>query len=217
MSVRQIPMFPLGSVLMPSMVLPLHIFEPRYREMMDAVMASEDQSFGVVLISRGHEVGGADERSMIGTLARVLEAEQSPDGRWGVVSVGTGRIRVESWLEDDPYPMAVVTDFPDESQVTDEHVKEYEQALAMYRRLLGIAAEMGHDVGPIQELSEDPVLGTFQLAATSPISTLDRYNILAAPTLDERLPCIASTLDSAIQLAELELGQAMIDPLAEDP
>ena len=208
-------MFPLGSVLLPSMVLPLHIFEPRYRELMEVVMASTDQTFGVVLIEQGHEVGGEDRRSMVGTLARVLETEQAPDGRWAVVSVGISRIRVDHWLPDAPFPQALVSDFPDESVATDQELELYQSLLAQHRRLLGLTSEMGYDVGPVQDLSDDPNLGSFQIAATSPLSTLDRYQILSAPSLADRLPMIERTLESALSLAELELGQAMIDPLGD--
>ncbi len=210
-----IPMFPLGSVLLPSMVLPLHIFEPRYREMMEDVMQREDRSFGVVLIEQGHEVGGQDRRSSVGTLARVLETDRAPDGRWAVVSVGLSRIRVEQWLADDPYPQALVSQWPDESVASDAQTVRYHALLAQHRRLLALNSEIGHDVGPVQELSDDPTLGSFQIAATAPLSSLDRYQTLAAPTLEDRLGLIERLLESALLLAELELGQAMIDPLGD--
>lgn len=215
MSTTPTPMFPLGSVLLPSMVLPLHIFEPRYREMMDAVMASEDRSFGVVLIEQGHEVGGDDRRSSIGTLARVLETEQAPDGRWAVISVGVRRFRVEEWLPDDPFPQAIIQEWPDDSTASPAQVNKYQDLLSQHRRLLALTSEIGHNVGPIQDLSDDPTLGSFQIAATAPLSSLDRYQVLAAPTLHDRLAVIEQTLESAVLLAQLELGQAMIDPLGD--
>ncbi len=205
-------MFPLGSVLLPSMVLPLHIFEPRYQAMIEVVMASEDRSFGVVLIERGHEVGGDDQRVNVGTLARVLETERADDGRWGLISVGVERIRVDDWLTDDPYPRAMVSDFPDSSDVGPDEVSAHRELLKQHRRLLGLSSELGYDVGPIQELSEDPVLGSFQIAATAPISVYDRYQLLAAPTLAERLPMLAEHLESALALAQMEMEQAINDP-----
>ena len=71
---RTLPMFPLGSVLVPTALLPLHVFEQRYRAMVADVLGG-DNEFGVVLIDRGHEVGGGDVRSDIGTIARVVEAQ----------------------------------------------------------------------------------------------------------------------------------------------
>src|SRR5687767_5279898 len=101
----ELPMFPLGTVLLPGGVLPLHIFEPRYREMIRTCLDG-DGTFGVVLIERGSEVGGGDVRSDAGTLARIVEASETDDGRWGVVAVGAARIRVAAWLPDDPFPRA---------------------------------------------------------------------------------------------------------------
>ena len=106
-------MFPLGSVLLPAMLLPLHIFEPRYQQMMADLVAADGDSFGVTLIERGHEVGGGDIRAMIGCRAQVLDCVQGPDGRWGVLAVGTERIRIGEWLPDDPYPRALVDPAPD--------------------------------------------------------------------------------------------------------
>ena len=112
MSDQPTPMFPLGSVLTPGMVLPLHVFEPRYRRLVGDCLEG-DGEFGVVLIERGSEVGGGDVRSMVGTMAAIADSSALPDGRWAVVAVGTRRIAVEQWLDDDPYPRAVVRDWPD--------------------------------------------------------------------------------------------------------
>ena len=105
-------MFPLGTVLVPSGVLPLRIFAPRYRHMLEDLLPG-NREFGGVLIERGSEVGGGEVRSRIGTMARILEARESGDGHWAVVAMGLQRIMVERWLPDDPYPLAEVRPFPD--------------------------------------------------------------------------------------------------------
>ena len=111
---RHLPIFPLGSVLMPTQLLPLHIFEPRYRELMRQLTeAGARRELGVVLIERGHEVGGGDQRVGTGTLARLVAAEQLPDGRWLALFAGTERFRVVEWLPDDPFPQAQVEDLPE--------------------------------------------------------------------------------------------------------
>jgi len=102
-----LPMFPLGGVGFPGSVMPLHVFEPRYRQMMSDLQRG-DLRFGIVLIERGSEVGGGEVRTTIGTRMRVSEATHYEDGRWGIVAVGEERIRVVTWLPDDPYPLALV-------------------------------------------------------------------------------------------------------------
>ena len=68
----QLPMFPLGSTVFPQQVVPLHIFEERYRTLLEHVTADDDSpGFGIVLIDRGHEVGGGDIRTTVGTLSLI--------------------------------------------------------------------------------------------------------------------------------------------------
>src|SRR5207245_749816 len=85
-------MFPLGTVLFPHTQLPIHVFEPRYRKMVEDCLGGEGD-FGVVLIERGHEVGGGDTRFPVGTLAHIVQAARIPDGRWMLAAVGTRRRR----------------------------------------------------------------------------------------------------------------------------
>src|SRR5882724_3718215 len=100
-------MFPLGTVLLPGGVLPLHVFEPRYRMLIRTALAG-DGELGIVLIERGHEVGGGDTRFSVACLARIVQSEELPDGRFAVAVVGLEPIDVLEWLPDDPYPMALV-------------------------------------------------------------------------------------------------------------
>src|SRR6478752_3521250 len=102
-------MFPLGTVLFPHALLPLRVFEARYRLMTERALRG-DGEFGVVLIERGSEVGGGDTRFDVGTVARIVRAQQLPDGGFALATVGIRRIRVTAWLVDDPYPQAEVVD-----------------------------------------------------------------------------------------------------------
>ena len=86
-----LPMVPLGTVLVPTAGLPLHVFEPRYRALVNDCLAG-DREFGVVLIERGSEVGGNDVRTSVGTVARIVEAAELPAGRWAIGAVGVRRV-----------------------------------------------------------------------------------------------------------------------------
>src|SRR5918995_785794 len=110
-----LPMFPLGAVLLPGEVLPLQVFEPRYRALVhDCFAAPDGPRFGVVLIARGHEVGGGDERHDVGAVARIVRHELAPDGRSALLCAGEERVGVREWLPDDPYPRADVELVEDE-------------------------------------------------------------------------------------------------------
>jgi Lon protease-like protein len=216
------PMFPLGSVLLPSMFLPLHVFEPRYRALVADCIAG-DHEFGVVLIERGSEVGGGDQRTSVGTMARIVEAVELPDGRWAIGAVGVRRIKVERWLEDDPYPRAEVTDFEPEHSDDDADptrpsslTTAVAAVTAQLRRVLALAAEMGLQVAPAtQELSEDPLLASYQLVALSPCGPADQQRLLEAPTAEARVEALAALLaeEETVLLQQFAL-QAAED---EDP
>jgi Lon protease-like protein len=191
-------MFPLGSVLFPSVLLPLHIFEERYRQLIRTVLDT-DREFGVVLIERGSEVGGGDTRSSVGTLARVIEAEELPDGRWVLVSVGVERVRVADWLEDDPYPRARVQSWPDEPQVIDPSA--WPDVEELLRRALALRAELGDAAAPATlELADDPVLRSHQASAAAPLGTLDRQRLLAAPGAADRLRLLDELLRDEVDV-----------------
>lgn len=114
-----LPMFPLGSVLFPGQILPLHVFEPRYKEMMAHCLGEDDAGdklFGVVLIERGSEVGGGDVRTDVGTVARIVSHRLLDGGRMAVLAVGERRIKISEWLEDAPYPQAIAETWPCEDK-----------------------------------------------------------------------------------------------------
>jgi Lon protease-like protein len=200
-------MFPLGTVLFPGQVLPLHVFEPRYRAMVrDCV--DGDGTFGVVLIERGSEVGGADVRTDLGTLARILEAEELPDGRWVLATVGTGRLRVDRWLPDDPYPQAEITPLEDGAP-SEATPAAYGAAVALLRRALALRAELGEATVPSTvELTDDPAVGSFHTAALAPLGPLDRQRLLGAPDPDRRLALLRELLADEVEVMtqRLRLG-----------
>ena len=109
-----LPMFPLGTALLPGSDLPLRIFEPRYQQLVEDCTASPDgPRFGVVLIARGHEVGGGDQRHGVGTVARIMVQTDLGGGRRALECIAEERIRVTRWLPDDPYPRAEAEVWPD--------------------------------------------------------------------------------------------------------
>ena len=200
-----LPMFPLGTVLFPSAVLPLHVFEPRYRALVRDCLAGE-RELGVVLIERGSEVGGGDVRSDVGTVAHIVEAQELPDGRWALTTVGARRLRVQTWLPDAPYPLAEVVDWPDPAPGPD-HEELAARAVARLRRVLALAAEAGEGTAPATvELSDDVVLAVLQAAAVAPLGPFDRQRLLAAPAPEDRARLLDELLGEAEEVLTLRLG-----------
>jgi len=188
--VTRLGMFPLGTVLFPHAVLPLHVFEERYRVLMRDCISGEPQ-FGVVLIERGSEVGGHDVRFTIGTVARIVEAVELADGRWVLTVVGTRRVRIEEWLPDDPYPVADVRELAEPAWQDADEARRV-AAEAETRRALAFATELGETVVPATfELAADPAVAAWQLAVVAPLGPVDKQRLLEIEDHGERLAVLA--------------------------
>ena len=194
-------MFPLQSVLFPSAVLPLHVFEPRYRELTRRALDG-DREFGVTLIERGSEVGGGDARFAIGTRAHIVEAAELPDGRWALVAVGVRRISVVRWLPDAPFPQAEVDDLSEPAPGPDVGALRAE-AERWLRRALALRAELGHPAAPATvELADDPVTAAFQIGALAPMGPADAQRVLQVANTDDRLRLLAQLLEEETDVLE---------------
>jgi len=197
------PQFPLGTVLFPGMVIPLHVFEPRYRAMIDVVLAG-DGTFGVTLIERGHEVGGNDKRCNVGTKAKVIKAERFSDGRWSLLAVGTERFKITRWYDDDPYPRADIEPWPDEGEPTTPS----QDLAALFCRCRALASEAGIDVGALPDDRKPLDLDSVQMATLSPLGVYDKQKLLSAPGPSQRIALLHEMLADAAELIELRLANS---------
>ena len=198
-----IPMFPLGSVLFPAMPLALQVFEERYLKMMGAILDAEEPVFGVVLIERGSEVGGGDQRFDLGTTARVLQIE-APEGPLQVVAKGDRRFRVLSWLDEDPYPQAEV-EFLEEFPGDEVEPSALESAEKVVRDTLAYLLELDLSITwPTDiELAEDPVEKAWQLAGIAPLGTLDHQDLLESADVSTLLTEVEQTVTAALEVFKL--------------
>jgi Lon protease-like protein len=208
----ELPMVPLGSVLLPHGLLPLHVFEERYRVMTRHVLDGGGE-FGVTLIERGSEVGGGDVRTTVGTVARVVRAEELPDGRWHLLAVGTPRrLRVLRWLPDDPYPRAEVADWPDTHGGADggtgaAGAGTTADVTGLLRRVAALRTELGEPAPPLDlELSDDPVTAGYQATLAAPLGPADRQALLCAPSVGERFALLRDLLRDEVTVLEARLS-----------
>ena len=197
------PMFPLGSVLFPGAVLPLQVFERRYRSLVADVSAA-DGRFGVVLIDRGHEVGGGDRRTNVGTVAELVRNGEAEDGRIVIVSVGRDRIRVTEWLDDHPYPRAEVEPYPD-GELGEGIAAAIDRTAAERRKLLALAIEMGaYGQNLDLDLPDDPSAAVWSLCEAAPIGAFDRQLLLETDGGGERLKLLEQMMrDQTSDLVEV--------------
>jgi Lon protease-like protein len=203
------PMFPLGMVLLPGGILPLHVFEPRYREMIvDCLKEEGEPEFGQALITHGPDAGGGDERSMVGTVAQMVQVEALDEERYSLVTVGTRRIRINTWLPDDPYPLADVDDWPDDEPDPAGLAVAVAATHGRVRAALALAAELGdvHTDLAESEISDDPLVATYHLASLAPIGPADRFRLLAASGPMARLDVLDDVLDDVEAMLKFRLS-----------
>ncbi len=198
----EMPMFPLEQTVLPSAMVPLHIFEERYRALARHVVALDEPEFGITMIERGREVGGDDLRSEVGVVARIVQAQELPDGRWGIVAIATRRIRVDRWLKDDPYPRALATDWPDSD--TDIDPERIDQLHAQLKRISDAARQIspGRGVDEPAIDSDDPTYAAWQLVVAAQLGALDNQRLLLAEGWHLRGPLALELLTQRADILE---------------
>lgn len=207
-----LPMFPLGTVLLPHMPLSLRIFEERYLKLLGDLIGEETPEFGVVLISKGPEVGGGEQRFDFGTIASVTEIGTT-DEFYGLQSVGAQRFKVVGWLPDDPYPLADIEFLPE--LIWQENLGELREHVEdKVRKLLAFASEFGDlQYDSDTQLSSEPIEACWQLAGILPIGQLDQIDLLKSNSPEELLNQILEiTLRSEQTLKALMAEMPDADP-----
>jgi hypothetical protein len=190
----RIPLFPLRAVLVPGLVLPLHIFEPRYRLMVRMLAGAPEgeRGFGVVALRPG--ASGEDPESLypVGTVARLAEVTELEDGRYDIITVGASRFRIGSVNDDLPFRRADVTWLPEDVGVAQAQAHELSELAGQAAALLGayrkrIAGWGVIDVPEIPHLPCDPTALSYLVAAALVADLAVHQEFLAIPTTAQRL------------------------------
>ena len=193
---RELPLFPLGgTVFFPGMNLPLQIFEDRYLQMMTDITQG-DSRFGVVLIKEGKEVGEPATPYDVGTIAQVVQREDSPDGRIILVAEGKERFRTLSILQQRPYIIARVELLPAEEPKGMQVAQQVREKYMDYARLLaGMSNEWMREVRVPEESAELSYLVAQSLDANMMV----KQGLLEMDTAEERLTAEVEILDLTIE------------------
>jgi uncharacterized protein len=202
MSTR-LPLFPLGSVLYPGLVLPLHIFEDRYRQLVADLQASpEPQTFGVIAIRQGRETGvdGVSALYQTGCTAVLRRVEKYPDGRFDLVTVGTDRFRLVQLADPAPYLRGDV-------ELLSEDVGDAAAAAAavpsvqrQFRSYLALLTERGRAQITISDLPAEPVPLSYLVAAAVVVDLPVKQRLLEEPDAVHRLAAERSLLAAEMQM-----------------
>src|SRR3984885_12725025 len=185
-----LPLFPLGTVLYPGLLLPLNIFEERYRELVrDILDGPEPRRFGVIAIRKGRETGvdGISALYEIGCVATVREVAEQDDGRYHLVTGGTPRVRLASLDKSRPYLQGEVDLL--EEEVGDEAaagLAVHAVQRGFHGYLEALASRESVEV-TVPELPDEPVLLSYLVAASMILDLSVRQDLLAEPDAERRL------------------------------
>jgi uncharacterized protein len=178
---EMLPLFPLWAVLYPGMLLPLNIFEERYRQLVrDLLGRPEPRRFGVIAIRKGRETGidGVQSLYEIGCTATLRRVDQLDDGRFDLVTVGTQRFRLLALDQTLPYLQGEV-DLLAENPVDPALAAPFVRAVqGAFRTYLDALTERGGATVRIEELPSEPGLLSFVIAATMVIDLPERQGLL---------------------------------------
>jgi uncharacterized protein len=196
-----LPMFPLNSVLFPTMSVPLHVFEDRYRALVTHVLAESDPArrvFGSVAIREGYEVGehGKQELHRVGCRLQITEATAHPDGTFDILTVARDRFRLNRLETGGPFPIGEVTNIVDESTIVPEGLVD--KAIATFAGYRSVLSEIRADplTGP---LPRDPVYLAWVLASAAPLTFPDRQSLLEQTDPGERLSMVTDLFRSELR------------------
>jgi uncharacterized protein len=192
---ERLPLFPLSGALFPGQALPLHIFEPRYRQLL-ADRESVDPTFGVVLTRSGREVGDQPDIHAVGTAASLTGQRRYDDGRSDIAVRGGRRFRVVSTEWSGPYLVGEVRWLPEPDGDADGRpVGELaEDATGAMGRLLRLAADRSGVALPELGLPADPRELSYTLSWTLWVNSWERQGLLEVPDTATRLRALVAII-----------------------
>jgi len=198
-----LPLFPLGSVLYPGLVLPLHVFEDRYRELVaDLLAGPEPRQFGVIAIRQGRETGvdGVSSLYQTGCTAVLQRAERYDDGRYDLVTVGGQRFTLLELNQPSPYFTGQVELLSDDDGDDGEAAIVVPAVQQAFRSYLDVLAERGGAHITLPELPDEPLMLSYLVAAAVVVDVPVKQGLLEEADAARRLAAERALLGREMQL-----------------
>ena len=203
-----LPLFPLNTVLFPGQLLPLHIFEPRYRQMIGECI-QHGQAFGVVLIRSGEEVGEAAEPVEVGTTAQIVQVESVADNRMNILCVGKARFRIVDLLRDKPYLSGHVELWPWEPyQAGGADVTRVRRQLDRYLHILAETTDSKLEL----TLPDEPATLANIAASVLQVETGEKQRLLTTPSISAMLADVADLLQRELRAWQIVQASRQLSP-----
>jgi len=214
-----LPLFPLGTVLYPGLVLPLHIFEDRYKQLIrDLLNRDEPRRFGVIAIRTGRETGvdGVSALHEVGCTATMREVATGDDGQYDIVTVGTDRFRLRKLGAPRPYLTGEIEMLGDPVGDAADAALATSAVQRGFRAYLNMLADRGAATISVPDLPDEPVLLSYLVAASMIIELTDRQGLLAQPDAVSRLSAERALLARETAMLR-ELGTTPAPDLRSSP
>ena len=192
MRMTDVPLFPLQTVLFPQMILPLHIFEMRYRLMISECLKTE-QAFGVILLQDGDEVQETPQATQpaqpcqVGTLAKITGVVKLEDGSMLLTTVGTERFRLLEYYTHKPYMTGDIDLWPDMAFDASQAQAEVSQVRSAFETYLRVLMELAGKQVEGLDIPFEPAELSYLVPNWLHISTNDKQRLLEAPDPQTRL------------------------------
>ena len=221
----RLPLFPLNVPVVPGLVLPLHIFEPRYRQLVNDLMAIPDEDrreFGIVGIREGRTVEreGMTALFPIGVAAVLRQVDPHDDGRFDIVTTGTRRFRLLELDDSAPLLVGQVEFLEDPVAPADDVLaRTVARAFLAYRIVLGgqVPDDGDGEDATEQELPDDPTVLAYLVTAAMVLPATERQELLAADTVTERLQRAARLLRRECAMISSLSAMPSLEPLGPVP
>ena len=216
-AMTSLPLFPLNTVLFPGQLLPLHIFEERYRQMIGECLQTGGP-FGVVLIREGEEVGDAATTPYpVGTTAHIVQAERLADGRLNIICVGHARFRLQQTFHDKPYLRGEIDLWPwaPFDAATAVHLPPLELVRARLERYIQLLPRITQSEVNIDLPSEAAALANLA-AAVLQISVTEKQALLSTDSIGEMLDRAAALLQHELHDLQIMYAARVPQPPADD-
>jgi len=199
LGVSELPIFPLSVVLFPGVPLPLHIFEPRYRQMLSDIRAGNNL-FGLSYFDASTSEKEIPPAGHIGCVAEVTESQPLPDGRSNILTIGLIRYRIEEYVErEDPYLVARVSFFEDDDE-DDKRLRESSREVAeSFTRIARAVRTINDERASLPDISEtEPQRLSFLVAAAMEVDSDVKMELLELRSTSERLRRLREMLTRAL-------------------
>lgn len=197
--VTELPIFPLALVLFPGVPLPLHIFEPRYRQMLNDVRAG-NSLFGVSYFDASTSDRDAPTVGSVGCVAEVTETQGLPDGRSNILTVGIIRYRVEEYVDrDNPYLVGRVSYFEDDEEDPNVLSESARDVAEIFTRIARAVRTINDERASLPDISDtEPQRLSFLVAAAMEVDTQIKQDMLEMRSTGQRLSQLREVLKRAV-------------------